>query len=51
MTDRIGEPEQDGYYDMHHTCADCNTHFNHLDGETFETCKMCGFDSKASGRV
>lgn len=47
-TDRISEPEEDGYYDMHHTCADCNTHFDHLDGQTFDTCQMCGFPSGKS---
>jgi len=42
-TDAVGEPEEDGYYDMHHTCAECNTHFDHLEGTTFERCSMCGF--------
>ena len=31
----IGEVEKDGYFDMHHTCKQCNTHFDHLDGEIF----------------
>ncbi|MCE2498508.1 MAG: hypothetical protein J4F28_05905 [Nitrosopumilaceae archaeon] len=42
-TDSVGEPEEDGYYDMHHTCADCNAHFDHLEGVTFPECQACGF--------
>ena len=42
-TNQTGEQEEDGYYDMHHTCADCNAHFDHLDGETFSVCHICGF--------
>ena len=34
-SNRIGEIEKDGYFDMHHTCNQCNTHFDHLDGEVF----------------
>ncbi len=29
---RVGIIEKDGYFDMHHTCIDCNTHFDHLEG-------------------
>ena len=32
---------QDGYTDMHHTCTDCKTHFNHLDGEIYKKCNIC----------
>ena len=45
----VGEPEEDGYYDMHHTCADCNTHFDHLEGETFAVCQVCGFSDAGNG--
>ncbi len=31
---RVGIIEKDGYFDMHHTCIDCNTHFDHLEGIT-----------------
>ena len=34
-SNRIGEVERDGYFDMHHTCKQCNTHFDHLDGKIF----------------
>lgn len=44
----VSEPDEDGYYDMHHTCADCGAHFDHLDGQTFDTCDICGFH--AAGR-
>jgi hypothetical protein len=33
----------DGYDDIHHTCRSCGTHFDHLDGQTFETCEICGY--------
>ncbi|MYB30246.1 MAG: hypothetical protein F4Y18_04330 [Cenarchaeum sp. SB0663_bin_5] len=39
---KVGPTEQDGYYDMHHTCKTCGTHFDHLDGTIFETCTKCG---------
>lgn len=42
---RIGETEDDGYFDMHHTCKSCNAHFDHLDGEIFEECKVCRYPS------
>lgn len=32
----------DGYYDIHHTCRSCKTHFDHLDGQTFASCEKCG---------
>lgn len=44
-TDRVGEVEADGYYDMHHTCNTCGIHFDHLDGQTFDSCEKCGYPS------
>jgi hypothetical protein len=41
---RTGEIEKDGYYDMHHTCLICNTHFDHLEGDVFDSCEKCGFN-------
>ena len=40
---RVGMIEKDGYFDMHHTCIDCNTHFDHLEGITFEACDVCNY--------
>ncbi len=37
---RVGIIEKDGYFDMHHTCIGCNTHFDHLEGITFEACDV-----------
>ena len=37
-SNKIGTTEKDGYFDMHHTCQKCNTHFDHLDGEIFLNC-------------
>lgn len=34
---------EDGYFDMHHTCKKCKTHFNHLDGRIISNCKICNF--------
>ena len=42
-SNRIGEIEKDGYFDMHHTCMQCKTHFDHLDGEIFSSCQKCNF--------
>ena len=42
---RTGEAEDDGYFDMHHTCKSCNAHFDHLDGEIFAECKECRYPS------
>jgi len=44
-SNRIEEVEKDGYFDMHHTCNQCNTHFDHLAGETFSICKKCNYFS------
>ena len=41
---QVGEVEKDGYYDMHHTCLKCKTHFDHLEGDIFESCEKCGFN-------
>ena len=43
-SNRVGEVEQDGYFDMHHTCNNCHTHFDHLDGQTFDSCEKCGYE-------
>ncbi|ABK78058.1 hypothetical protein CENSYa_1436 [Cenarchaeum symbiosum A] len=40
---RTGEVEADGYCDMHHTCQDCNAHFDHLEGTVFDRCEQCGY--------
>ena len=40
---KIGQVEDDGYFDMHHTCKQCNVHFDHLDGETFDECEKCQY--------
>ena len=37
----------DGYDDTHHTCLSCNTHFSHLDGETYVTCQTCDYYSQS----
>ena len=42
---KVSESEDDGYFDMHHTCKSCNTHFDHLDGEIFSNCEKCNFSS------
>ncbi len=42
-SNKIGEVENDGYFDMHHTCNQCNTHFDHLDGEIFSNCEKCNY--------
>ena len=43
---QISEEEEDGYFDMHHTCKSCNAHFDHLEGVTFEACDICNYSSK-----
>lgn len=42
---QVSEAEEDGYFDMHHTCRSCDAHFDHLDGEVFHTCEKCGYSS------
>jgi transposase-like protein len=33
----------DGYIDIHHSCRDCGSHFDHLDGTVFEKCDICSY--------
>ena len=42
-SNKVGEIEEDGYFDMHHTCNNCNIHFDHLEGEIFDSCSRCEF--------
>jgi hypothetical protein len=44
-SEQVGEIESDGYFNMHHTCGKCNTHFDHLEGDVFDSCKVCGYKS------
>ena len=44
-SNRIGNIEKDGYFDMHHTCQKCNVHFDHLEGTIFKDCKICDYKS------
>jgi len=44
-SNQIGKIESDGYFDMHHTCTKCNVHFDHLEGDVFDSCKICGYES------
>ncbi len=43
VSNQVGETESDGYFDMHHTCKNCNTHFDHLEGEIFQSCSKCNY--------
>jgi hypothetical protein len=43
ISNRTGRIENDGYYDMHHTCLKCNAHFDHLEGDVFDSCDKCGY--------
>ncbi len=40
---RVGKTEVDGYFDMLHTCKECDTHFDHLEGKSFDSCKLCNY--------
>lgn len=40
-SNRVGQIEEDGYFDMYYTCKQCNTHFDHLEGEIFHNCEKC----------
>jgi len=42
-SNQVGQTEEDGYFDMHHTCNICKTHFDHLDGTVFDSCEICDF--------
>ncbi len=44
-SEQVSEIESDGYFDMHHTCRRCNVHFDHLEGDVFDSCKICGYKS------
>ena len=44
-SEQVGKIESDGYFDMHHTCRKCNVHFDHLEGDVFASCKICGYES------
>jgi hypothetical protein len=44
-SEQVGEIESDGYFNIHHTCEKCNTHFDHLEGDVFDSCKVCGYES------
>ena len=43
---QVGPAESDGYFDMHHTCKSCNSHFDHLEGVVFEACDVCNYKTK-----
>ncbi len=43
ISQQVGQKESDGYYDMHHTCKECDTHFDHLEGDVFDSCKVCNY--------
>lgn len=40
---KVSETGEDGYFDMHHTCQECNTHFDHLEGIIFKMCIICDY--------
>ncbi|MEX0656747.1 MAG: hypothetical protein WD154_04300 [Nitrosopumilaceae archaeon] len=42
-SNQVGKSEDDGYSDMHHTCKKCETHFDHLEGNIFESCNICNY--------
>jgi hypothetical protein len=42
-SNQVGKREDDGYFDMHHTCKKCNTHFDHLEGDVFDSCENCNY--------
>ena len=44
-SEQVDKIESDGYFDMHHTCRKCNVHFDHLEGDVFDSCKVCGYKS------
>jgi len=44
-SNQTGEIKDDGYFDMHHTCKKCNTHFDHLEGKVFDLCEICSYSS------
>lgn len=40
---QVSKTEDDGYFDMHHTCNKCKVHFDHLDGTVFAKCEICKY--------
>jgi hypothetical protein len=40
---QVSQIEKDGYFDMHHTCNMCITHFDHLEGIIFDKCEKCEY--------
>ncbi len=42
-TQTLARVHADGEPDMHHTCKECNAHFDHLEGDIFESCTECGY--------
>lgn len=36
----------DGFEEVHHTCRSCKTHFNHLDGDTYDHCEQCNYNDR-----
>ena len=44
-SEQVEEIKSDGYFDMHHTCEKCNTHFDHLEGDVFDSCTVCGYET------
>jgi len=42
-SNKVSETEGDGYFEMHHTCKECNVHFDHLEGEIFDSCNLCNY--------
>ena len=36
----------DGYEEVHHTSRSCKTHFNQLDGDTYDHCEKCNYNDK-----
>lgn len=40
---QVGKTEADGYFDLHHTCRRCKTHFDHLEGVVFARCDTCRY--------
>ena len=39
----INNQHPDGQVDIHHTCLDCNTHFDHLERDIFKVCSECNY--------
>jgi len=42
-SNQVGKTEDDEYFDMHHTYKKCKTHFDHLEGNVFESCNICDY--------